>query len=276
MRKYHDESPGKLKKVAGLFKRANRLKFEQAVIEGPQAVRESLRCMPELVRDVYVTERGLAQHRDLDRLLAEVDPYTHVLSDEVFARLSTNAQGFLAVISIPDEEDLAQLLASSTLLVGAIELSDPGNLGTIIRCADAAGADAVILGRGSVEATNPKVIRSTAGSYFHVPVIEDEDMADVVARAKAAGMQVLVADGGGSVSLTDLSDRATGTVGDGIDLRKPTMWLLGNEAHGFTDEQRAWADAIVSVPMWGSAESLNVAMATTLCLYASAVAQHRG
>lgn len=276
MRKYHDESPGQLKKVAGLFKRANRLKFAQAVIEGPQAVRESLRCMPELVRDVYVTERGLAQHRDLDHLLAEVDPYTHVLSDEVFARLSTNAQGFLAVISIPDEEDLAQLLASSTLLVGAIELSDPGNLGTIIRCADAAGADAVILGRGSVEATNPKVIRSTAGSYFHVPVIEDEDMADVVARAKAAGMQVLVADGGGSVSLTDLSDRATGTVGDGIDLRKPTMWLLGNEAHGFTDGQRAWADAIVSVPMWGSAESLNVAMATTLCLYASAVAQHRG
>lgn len=277
MRKYHEESVGNLKKVAGLAKRSNRVKFEQAIVEGPQGVREVLSCMPDLIRDVYVTERGLDQHPDIDRLLDDVDPYTHVLYEDVFARLSTNAQGFLAVINIPDEEDLADVFARGRLLIGAIALSDPGNLGTIIRTADATGADAVILGRDSVEATNPKVMRSTAGSYFHIPIIEDEDMADVVAKAREAGFQILVADGGGDVSLTDLSDRALAAEvpADGVDLRKPTMWLLGNEAHGFTAEQLGWADAVVSVPMWGSSESLNVAMATTICLHASAVAQNR-
>lgn len=276
-RKFTGEFTGQLRKVSQLYKRSQRIAFEQAVVEGPQSVRELLRFAPELIRDVYVTEQALHTHQDINELLIRVDPYTHVLSPEVFARLSTNAQGFLAHINIPDEEPLADVLGKAKLLLCAIELSDPGNLGTIIRSADAMGAEGVILGIGSVEATNPKALRSTAGSFFHIPIIEDELIPAVIEQAHEAGFQVLIADGGGELDLGELSDQAAtrAPVGDAVDLRKPTMWLLGNEAHGFTEEQLAWADARVRVPMWGSSESLNVAMATTICLYASAVAQHR-
>lgn len=276
-RRHTDEFTAQLRKVSQLYKRSQRIAYEQAVVEGPQSVRELLRVTPELIRDVYVTATALETHPDINELLLRVDPYTHVLPPEIFERLSINAQGFLAHINIPDEEPLADVLGKAQLLLCAIELSDPGNLGTIIRSADAMGADGVILGVGSVEATNPKAIRSTAGSYFHLPVIEDELVPSVIDRAREAGLQVLVADGGGELDLGELADQAVlgATMGDGVDLRKPTMWLLGNEARGFTAEQLAWADARVRVPMWGASESLNVAMATTLCLYASASAQHR-
>lgn len=276
-RKFTGEFTGQLRKISQLYKRSQRIAFEQAVVEGPQSVRELLRFAPELIRDVYVTEQALHTHPDINELLIRVDPYTHVLSPEVFARLSTNAQGFLAHINIPDEEPLADVLGKAKLLLCAIELSDPGNLGTIIRSADAMGAEGVILGIGSVEATNPKALRSTAGSFFHIPIIEDELIPTVIEQAHEAGFQVLIADGRGELDLGELSDQAAtrASVGNAVDLRKPTMWLLGNEAHGFTEEQLAWADARVRVPMWGSSESLNVAMATTICLYASAVAQHR-
>lgn len=256
---------GQLKKVIGLYRRSQRVRYEQAVVEGRQAVGELLSSAPELIRDVYVTQEALETHSRINGLLLDVDPYTHILPAELFEQVSKTAQGVLAVIDIPDEVPLSEVLASApNLIVGAIEMSDPGNLGTIIRSADATGADAVVLGRGSAEATNPKVIRSTAGSIFHLPVLEDEDMADVVGRAREAGLQILIADGAGEVELGSPD----------LDLTKPTMWLLGNEAHGFTDEQKSWADRIVRIPMWGRAESLNVAMATTICLYASASAQN--
>ncbi|MFC5370227.1 TrmH family RNA methyltransferase [Arcanobacterium bovis] len=271
---------GQLKKVLGLFRRSNRYRYWQAVVEGPQAVRELLQFSPELIRDVYATETALNAHPDIDRLLNQHDPYTHILTDELCNRLSSDAQGVLAVINIADEPNFDDVLASSRLAVMAVSGADPGNVGTIIRSADAAGANAVILGSGSVDAMNPKVIRSSVGSVFHLPIIEDEHLADVVSRARAHGFTVLLADGGGQYNLNDLADAASrahfeGRVIEGLDLRAKTLWLVGNEAHGFTAEQRELADYIVSVPMWGHTESLNVAMATTLCVYASAQAQNR-
>ncbi|MGV9196282.1 TrmH family RNA methyltransferase [Arcanobacterium canis] len=281
MRKTMDRMTGQLKKVVGLYSRSSRRKWEQAVVEGPQAVREVLRYCPQLIRDVYVTHTGLDAHPDIDSLLRSVDPFTHILPEDLFEQVTLTAQGLLAVIDIPDELEFDELMAQSpSLIVCPVQLSDPGNLGTIIRSADAAGADAVILGAGSVEATNPKVIRSTAGSAFHLPILEEEDVVTVVARVKSHGMQVLLADGGGDTDLIDLQQTtilasARGIEPAGVDLRRPTLWLVGNEAHGFTSEQRALADAVVSLPMWGNSESLNVAMAATLCLYASASAQRR-
>ncbi|MBM7825303.1 TrmH family RNA methyltransferase [Arcanobacterium pluranimalium] len=271
---------GQLKKVLGLFRRSNRYRYVQAVVEGPQAVRELLKFAPELIRDVYATNAALNAHRDIDELLKRHDPYTHILSEELCNRLSSDAQGILAVMNIADEPDLDEIFAQSQLLVMAVNGSDPGNVGTIIRSADAAGANAVVLGHGSVDASNPKVIRSSVGSVFHLPIIEDEHAGDVVERAHAHGFIVLLADGAGQYKLNDLSDAACqahfeGRAVEGLDLRARTLWLVGNEAHGFTDEQRKLADYIVSVPMWGHTESLNVAMATTLCLYASAQAQAR-
>lgn len=148
---------------------------------------------------------------------------------------------------------------------------DPGNAGTVLRVADAAGADAVLLSTESVDVHNPKVVRSTAGSLFHLPVVEEVALADAVNVLRGAGVTVLAADGRGDLDLDDLQD----TVGSGVpDLAASTAWLFGNEAWGLADEDLALADAVVRVPLHGRAESLNLATAAAVCLYASARA-HR-
>lgn len=272
---------GQAKKAAGLHSRRNRERYGQILVEGPQAVRELL-ARPELVRDLYVTEEGLIRHPDLDALAERVDPYTHVLSDSDFTRLSTVAQGWLAVAERPRQPSLERVLAGGPrLLVCLVESADPGNLGTVIRSADAVGADAVLLGPGSVEVYNPKVIRSSAGSVFHLPILS-MGVEDAVAIVRAAGIQVLCADGRGQWDLADLMARPADnprpvTSGSQVpDLAAPTMWLVGNEAHGFTPAQLRLADHRVGIPMWGLAESLNAGVASSLCLYASALVQRAG
>jgi len=149
-----------------------------------------------------------------------------------------------------------------------VQVRDPGNAGTVVRCADAFGADGVVLSTGSVELTNPKTVRASVGSLFHLPVTVGADLAAVVEAAHAAGLQVLAADGSGDVELTDL-------VTQGL-LARPTLWLFGNEAWGMPAQDRALADRVVRVPLYGAAESLNLATAAAVCLYATATAQRAG
>jgi len=170
-------------------------------------------------------------------------------------------QGLLAVCRIP-VADLDEVLAAGPRVVGVLaHVRDPGNTGTVIRAADAAGADAVVVSDGSVDAYAPKVVRSTAGSLFHLPVVSGMPVPAIVERLRTAGLTVLAADGAG--------DRTV----DEADLGRPHAWLFGNEAWGLTAEDRALADEVVRVPIHGRAESLNLAMAATVCLYASA--RHR-
>jgi TrmH family RNA methyltransferase len=137
----------------------------------------------------------------------------------------------------------------------------------VIRCADAFGADAVILSEGSVDAYNSKAVRSSAGSLFHVPLVLGAPLPEVVAAARAKGLQVLAADGGGLLDLDQL-----GTSGD---LARPCLWLFGNEAWGLPADDAALADQTVRVPIYGAAESLNLAAAAAVCLYATSTAQRR-
>ena len=154
---------------------------------------------------------------------------------------------------------------------GHVRGRQAGNAGTVVRVADAVGADAVVLSHASVDVHNPKVVRSTAGSLFHLPVVAGADLPQAVARLRAAGMLVLAADGGGDLDLDDLLDAAGR--GASTDLARPTVWLFGNEAWGLPDDVLALADAAVRVPIRGHAESLNLATAAAICLYASARAQ---
>src|SRR5690606_397498 len=140
----------------------------------------------------------------------------------------------------------------------------PGNAGTIIRAADAAGADGVILTGRSVDLYNPKVVRSTTGSIFHLPVATGIDLEPVLERTRAAGLQVLAAD----IKGDDLLEARR----DGI-LGRPTAWLFGNEARGLSDEHFAAVDRAITVPIYGKAESMNLATAASVCLYESAFAQ---
>ena len=150
------------------------------------------------------------------------------------------------------------------LLVICADVRDPGNAGTVIRTADAAGADGVVLAGSSVDAYNPKTVRASVGSLFHLPVAVEPDITAAVAAARAAGLTVLAADGAGEVVLDD----AEPTVAAG-----PTAWLFGNEAWGLPPETAALADHRVRIPIHGRAESLNLSTAAALCLYASAAAQ---
>ena len=256
----------RVSRVAGLSRRNVRNKHRRFLVEGPQGVREAVRHASDRVLDVYLTESAVERHTDIWEETVAAELYVHVTSEQVMDAMSADAQGVLAVVATEEatgSEALAAALEGARIVAVLTQAQDPGNAGTIIRAADAAGADAVVLVRGSVDPTAPKVVRSTAGSLFHLPVVTGVALDDAVAALHEAGLTVLAADGRGDFDLFDAESL----------LEAPSAWLLGNEAHGLPSEALSRADAVVSIPIYGKAESLNVAAAAAVCLYASARAQ---
>jgi TrmH family RNA methyltransferase len=226
--------------------------------EGPNLVEAALRR--GLVSEVFVTEAAMAR---FGGMLADV-PVHHVTERAAKALSDTvTPVGLVAVCSVPDT-DLDDVLAASPRLVAvAVEISEPGNAGTLIRIADAMGADAVVLAGHSVDPYNGKCLRASAGSIFTIPVVAEADTAGAVAALLDSGLRVLATTVDGEVSLDD------------VELSQPTAWLFGPESHGLAPDVAASADARVHIPMPGSAESLNVASAASICLYQSARAHRR-
>jgi TrmH family RNA methyltransferase len=174
-------------------------------------------------------------------------------------------QGIVAVCGFLDVPAAQALVPPPRLAALLYEVNDPGNAGTVLRTADAAGAAVVVFGDGSVDPYNGKCVRASAGSLFHPVVVRGGDIAEAVLALQAAGVRVLAADGGGEADLDDQLDRGL--------LAGPTAWLFGNEARGLPPEIAGLADARVRIPIHGGAESLNLAAAAAVCLYASARAQ---
>jgi TrmH family RNA methyltransferase len=294
----------RVKAVRALSGRSARLRTGRYLVEGPQAVREAVRFRPSDVVDLYLTPSAAERYREIVDAARGADRHVHLATAEVLETMSADAQGVVAVAAdrrpTPGPQSLAllrEVVADRPRLVAVLShVRDPGNAGTVIRAADAAGAELVVLTESSVDVTNPKVVRSTAGSLFHLPVVTGVALADVVGVLREAGLDVLAADGAGTVMLDDLL-AAAGAVGShapgdhGVrstaedrhgaaspralhpDLARPTAWVFGNEAWGLTDDERALADVVVRVPIHGHAESLNLGTAATVCLYASAFAQ---
>ncbi|MHA7263394.1 TrmH family RNA methyltransferase [Arthrobacter sp. TMN-37] len=290
----------RVKEVARLAGRPARLKRRQFLAEGPQAVREALRLHaaraasggPEVVTDLYATETGLERNPDIAALAdAPGLPAPRLVTEEVLAGMSSTVtpQGLIAVCHFIDVPLETVLAGRPRLLAVLVEVRDPGNAGTILRAADSAGADAVILTASSVDLYNPKAVRSTAGSLFHLPVVLGADRDLVLAALAEHSLTVLAADGYGDVDLDALQDESSArrlgaggdaatagtTVGSRARLEEPTAWLFGNEAQGLPRELVEAAGHRVAVPVYGQAESLNVGTAATVCLYASARAQRR-
>lgn len=304
----------RVRDVAKLAQRSARLRRGLFLAEGPQAAREALRLdarradagaadvraadvraaaetSSRLVTEVYASAACLERYPELDEL-ASATGVLRLATEEVLAAMAdtVNPQGIVVVCRHLDVS-LDDVLARSPRLVAVLcRVQDPGNAGTVVRAADAAGADAVVFTDGSVDVYNPKAVRSTAGSLFHMPVVVGADAGELVARLRGAGLCVLAADGYGRVDLDLLQDEsaarrlgaeapvapdASGNA-PSYALEEPTAWLFGNEAQGLSDEELALADAGVAVPVYGEAESLNVGTAATVCLYASARAQRRG
>ena len=242
-----------------LQRRRDRDQTGRFLAEGPQAVREALAA--GVVIELFATPAAMERHAELVALAPEVSPVT----DEAIAALSETVQpqGLVAVcerIDVP----LADALAKQPRLVAvAAEIRDPGNAGTVLRTADAAGAGAVVFAGDSVDPYNGKCVRASAGSLFHVDVVRAP--IDVADDLRASGLQVLATTGYGSDDLDSLLD-------DGV-LAAPTAWLFGSEAHGLPPSLLDAADRRVRVPIYGGAESLNLAAAAAICLYASARAQ---
>jgi TrmH family RNA methyltransferase len=309
-----------------LTKRAFRQRERAFLAEGPQAVGEAL-AMGSGVTDLFVTAPAQARHADLVASAADAGVAVQVISGEAMSELAQTVtpQGLLAVCGFIDVPLDAITRARPRLVALLANVRDPGNAGTVLRAADAAGADAVIFSDASVDPYNGKCVRASAGSLFHLPVAALSSGAQssgaqssgalssgaqasggqasgmkasgaqssgvrssgsqasgaaqygagqsdqvirlpaVIAELRAAGLRVIAADGRSGVTLDDPAAREL--------LAGPTAWLFGNEAWGLPDDLLALADASVAVPIYGRAESLNLATAAAVCLYASASAQ---
>ena len=254
----------RVRAVAKLAKRDARSETGLFLLEGPQAVSEALTYRPELLVDLFATPTALEKYSDIAKGAAEAGLEVEFVTEQVLDAMADTVtpQGVIAVCrQFPTS--LKDILGDGPKLIAILEeVRDPGNAGTIIRAADSAGADAVILTGRSVDLYNPKVVRATTGSLFHVPVAVMPELDAVLERVKAAGLQVLAADIKGEDLLS-----ARGS------LAAPTAWLFGNEARGLTDENLALADRAITVPIYGRAESMNLATAASVCLYESAFAQ---
>jgi TrmH family RNA methyltransferase len=310
------------------------------VAEGPQSVAEAADV--GAVVDLWITPEQDTRLGGLARAVEASGGYVHLATPEVLRAMGPASQGVVAIVDWP-EATLADILSAArrgpapygaglppaplpgrsapggvqatanpavgsdprhrALVAVVDECRDPGNAGTVIRAADAAGATGVIFTPTSVDIRSTKVIRASAGSLFHLPVVQGPPIAEVLSDLTAAGLVILAADGAGTHCLDVLlhaaqarfaptaldpsqgspsaaaclrgGERGRGAGTDAVapDLCAATAWVFGNEAHGLSTEARVAADAIVRIPIYGRAESYNLAMAATLCLHASATAQ---
>lgn len=213
-----------------------------------------------LVDEVFATAAAAQRHAELlvglpVRLVT--DAAAKALSDTV------TPSGLVAVCRIPHTELAAVLADAPTLIVVAVEMSEPGNAGTLIRIAHAMGAAAVVFVGHSVDPYNGKCLRSSAGSIVGLPVICEPDTAGALAALRAASVQMLATTVDGEMTLDEAEPL----------LSRPTAWLFGPESHGLPAEVAAGADHRIRIPMPGDAESLNVAAAAAICLYQSARAR---
>ncbi|WP_314038702.1 RNA methyltransferase [Dietzia sp. CH92] len=252
---------------------AARRKAGRFLAEGANSVEAALTTGAAV--ELFCTEAALDRFSDLVATGCGVGVPVSVVTDRAIRGLSDTVSptGIVAVCrtvtrSATDgsrtdearsgENRTAENPAPRLVAVGQA-LAEPGNVGTLIRVADALGADAVWLTDGAVDPENPKAVRASAGSLFHLPVVRGIAEADLVERAHRSGLQVAVADAGGEVDI----EHAEAVLG------APTAWVFGNEAHGVPRNLAAAADIRVRIPIRGRAESLNIVTAASICLHTS-------
>ncbi|MBQ0923794.1 TrmH family RNA methyltransferase [Saccharopolyspora endophytica] len=253
-----------------LTRRAGREKAGAFLAEGAQAVGEALTAHADdrlRVRELFVTEQP--RHTELAERAVLAGVPVREVTDKAAASLSETVtpQGVVAVCDLPRTGTVAALAQRPKLVAVLVGIADPGNAGTVVRVSDAAGAGAVLFAGDTVDAYNGKAVRASTGSLFHLPIARDRDVSAVLAACRDAGLRLVGADGYAAGDL-DTADRAG-------ELAEPTAWVFGSEAHGLSDEVKAQLDTTLRVPLYGQAESLNLATAAAVCLYSSARAQHR-
>ena len=241
-----------IKRLNGLKIKKNRDKEGLFIAEGLRFIREipkNWEVLAYTVSNAFAAENNLSLYEEKAEVLC--------LTDALFAAVcdTENPQGILAVCKKLDWDADAVLAKKTPFLLLAEELNDPGNLGTVIRTADACGADAVFLSKGSVDLYNPKVLRATMGSLFHVPVFQNIDLHALSEKMQAKQIPLYAAHLKG--------DRYPYA----LPLQAACAFLIGNEARGLSEDAAALCDAWVKIPMPGQAESLNASVAAGVLLY---------
>lgn len=250
----------KVKTMASLLEKKHRDRTGKFIVEGVHLVQEALHAGAQVDTVVFDAERGMPA--ELEALLQEARCELIEASHAVMAKCTgTDTPPPVFGVVAKFELDASSLFTDGSLAVVLDGVRDPGNVGTIIRSADAAGADAVILGKGCVDLYNPKTVRSTMGSLFHLPIIE-ADLAALLPEAKSRGIR-----------LVGTSLQASSTCYS-YDWRRPSWLLLGNESNGLSAESLQLVDNNIIIPMRGGSESLNVAMAGTVLLYEAMRQRH--
>lgn len=265
----------RVRKVAALAGRSARRKQARFRIEGPQSVRSLLTHRPELAREVFMTERAGTDHPELGELARAAEVPVRTVDEQILRALVrepgeegaapgalVSPQGVVAVGTLPGEDPAAAIAALRALpadgpatVVVLHEVRDPGNVGTLIRTADAAGADLVLLTRTSADPYSPKAVRAAAGSLFHLPVLTGAQIEDVLAQLAATSLTAAATSGYADSELFT------------VELPARIAWILGNEARGLDEATLAAAPLTVRIPLAGHAESLNVHTAATVCLF---------
>lgn len=255
-----------------LTRRVGRERAGAFLAEGVQAVRESVTAQAAnmaRVRDVFVTDEAAARHPEvLEATRARGIPL-HGVTSRAAASLSETVtpQGLVAVCDLPVREVDDVLADRPPLVAVLVDVADPGNAGTAVRVADAAGCAAVLFAGDTVDPYNGKAVRASTGSIFHLPLVSEKDVTAALEACRRAGLRPVGADGSAAEDLDAAELRG--------ELAEPTAWVFGSEAHGLTPGVVDELDTTLRVPLYGRAESLNLATATAVCLYASARAQHR-
>lgn len=239
-------------------KRATR-RIEQAfVAEGCELLRCALDADAK-IEAIYIAPHGLDDLEvvELTQRSLERGARIYDLESGVMERISDTVtpQPVLSIVKTIDAD--IEVVAKARLVIVLVDVRDPGNAGTVMRTGDASGAAAVIFSGGTVDPYNPKTVRASAGSIFHVPVILAENTLEMFAKLSEFGYQLFGTDAKGEIDYVE------------VDWNRPTALVLGNEANGLSDELVGLLDATISIPMVGKAESLNVGIAcAVLCFEA--------
>ena len=256
---------GRVKAARKLTRRRDRAEHRLFLAEGAKALSEAL-LVSGCVVEVFATAAATSSYDALREAVTAAGSPWHVAEDAAVAALSGTVapQGVVTVCRFVDVP-LGELVAADGFLAVCADVRDPGNAGTVIRSADAAGAAGVVLAGHSVDLYNDKTVRATVGSLFHLPMALQTDPGGAVRRLQGAGWTVLAADAAGERGLFGADTEAL--------LGGKVAWLFGNEAWGLPDVLAELADHRVAIPIFGRAESLNLSTAAAVCLYATARAR---
>ena len=246
-----------IKYIRKLARRKFREKEQKFLVEGTLMVAEALQSNWPLELLIYTAEWGAAPAgQEILSLAGEVNLPCVLVEKRVLAAAAAaqTPQGVLAVARRREENPAGLFRRKPSLLLLVDAVQDPGNFGAMIRAADAAGADGVLFTGGTVDLYNPKTLRATMGSVFHLPVLPVL-AEELPAQFSGAGLQLVAGDPGAEEVLA------------GCDLTRPTVLAVGNEARGCSEKILCRADRVVRIPMPGRAQSLNAAMAAAIMLY---------